>query len=84
MMLMSYNNRFYLGSTDASDRLQQVFKPILSGDVCSQQLGSLFDKTTMLCAGKDEGGVGACNVRAYIHFLLILNSAMFKHLHACL
>lgn len=53
---------FSSGSTDTSDRLQQVFKPILSADICSQQLGVLFDRTTMLCAGKDAGGVGACNV----------------------
>jgi hypothetical protein len=81
MILMSYNDRFYLGSNDATDRLQQIFKPILSSDVCTQQLGPLFDKTTMLCSGIDGGGVGACSVRKYIHFTLTLNSAMFTRLH---
>lgn len=47
-----------------SDRLQQVFKPLLNADTCSQQLGALFDRRTMMCAGRDEGGAGACFVRA--------------------
>ncbi|XP_062574746.1 serine protease 53-like [Saccostrea cucullata] len=45
---------------DTTDRLQQVFKPILSADICLQQLSDLFNRVTMLCAGRDEGGAGAC------------------------
>ncbi|XP_061181074.1 transmembrane protease serine 9-like [Saccostrea echinata] len=45
---------------ETTDRLQQVFKPILGADTCLQQLSNLFNRVTMLCAGRDEGGAGAC------------------------
>lgn len=53
-----------------SDRLQQVSKPLLNADTCSQQLGALFDRRTMMCAGRDEGGAGACFVRAFTYMPL--------------
>ena len=48
------------GST--SDRLQQVYKPVLSDSECTGYLGNSYNTRTMLCAGLDQGGKDACQV----------------------
>ncbi|KAJ8318555.1 hypothetical protein KUTeg_003646 [Tegillarca granosa] len=43
------------------DRLQQVYKPVLSMAQCSAAYGNAFDPTTMVCSGDlVNGGVDAC------------------------
>lgn len=60
-----------------SDRLQQVYKPVLSDAQCSGYLGSSYDSNTMLCAGLDVGGKDACQVsyrfQSVYSWLFVLN-----------
>ncbi|XP_063447282.1 trypsin-1-like [Mytilus trossulus] len=46
------------GST--SDRLQEVYKPVLSDAACTGYLSNAYNANTMLCAGLDAGGKDAC------------------------
>ncbi|KAK3088910.1 hypothetical protein FSP39_025326, partial [Pinctada imbricata] len=43
-----------------SDRLQEVYKPLLSESTCSSKLGNSFKLNSMLCAGFERGGADAC------------------------
>ncbi|VDI19881.1 Hypothetical predicted protein [Mytilus galloprovincialis] len=46
------------GST--SDRLKEVYKPVLTDTDCLLNVGGTFNSTTMLCAGFVQGGEGTC------------------------
>ncbi|CAG2237937.1 TMPRSS3 [Mytilus edulis] len=48
------------GST--SDRLKEVYKPVLTDTDCLLNVGGTFNSTTMLCAGFVQGGEGTCTV----------------------
>ncbi|KAK3106227.1 hypothetical protein FSP39_015587, partial [Pinctada imbricata] len=48
---------------ETMDKLQEVYKPILSQDQCLSDYPNLgFDKVSMLCAGYSAGGHDACLV----------------------
>ena len=48
---------------EVSDVLHEAFKPILDVSQCETALFGLFNRTTMMCAGKYDGGAGPCLVR---------------------
>jgi trypsin len=45
----------------ASDTLQAAQVPIVSDSTCAGDYGSLFDPTTQVCAGYQQGGIDTCN-----------------------
>lgn len=42
------------------DILQEATLPLKTNSQCASVYGSTFDRTTMLCAGEDDGGIDAC------------------------
>lgn len=54
---------FYIDGTIAN-RLQYVYKPVLSKDTCRIVNG--FDPSTMICGGFLEGGKDSCQVFEFI------------------
>ena len=69
-------NLNFLGGT-VSDRLQEVYKPILSTSQCSSDLGTLFNSTGMLCAGFDAGGAGPCFVSNQARIIIMIYYMLF-------
>lgn len=57
------------GST--SDRLQEVYKPVLSDAACTGYLSNAYNANTMLCAGLDAGGKDACQVNTLFAFAVL-------------
>ena len=53
----------YLDSGKGSDKLMKVEVPIIPWDTCSKTLNDGFNLTNQICAGLDEGGKDACQVR---------------------
>lgn len=53
---------------EPSDRLKEVYKPVLTDTQCSTNVGGSYDVNTMLCAGYLAGGEGACAVCTTIIF----------------
>ena len=58
---------------DGSDDLMKVEVPIIPWDTCSKTLNDGFNLTNQICAGLDEGGKDACQVR-YIALLMKLSN----------
>jgi len=42
------------------DILQEAEVPLKKDDSCTSSYGNIYDSSTMLCAGEDEGGTDAC------------------------
>lgn len=57
------------GST--SDKLQEVYKPVLTDAACTSYLSNAYNANTMLCAGLDIGGKDACQVNTLFAFALL-------------
>jgi len=55
---------FSVGSP--ADKLQEVYKPVLTDTECLTNIGGAYDPLHMMCAGYLEGGKGACQVRIII------------------
>ena len=63
----------YLDSGSGSDELMKVEVPIIPWDKCSKQLKDGFNLTNQICAGLDEGGKDACQVRYIALFTKVSN-----------
>lgn len=63
----------YLGGS-TSDRLKEVYKPVLTDTDCLLNVGGTFNSTTMLCAGFVQGGEGTCTVMliSFSRFLYLI------------